>query len=580
MDYYQQGRAQASNQSNAHFIYSNAPATGTSQTAQMYYQPQAMTHQPLQSSYQQHYQTPGSANASIDYSSQHNHQPSAMTVPATNNRGGSTRGTGNRSGNGPVDATQITGRYINTVPSNDLPLRIVIDSKHVGAIIGTAGTNIRELSKESKARVVVDAFKTVKDQQGNAEKVISIIGPGENSSKACVKIMEIVQHELEKDESNEIRDVELKIRAYNQLVGRLIGKQGATIKKIMQETGTTIYVSNEHTPRPNQNFGNRPPFPDLMQMERTITVKGPTIESVSSAEHKITSKLRQSHEADLQNRMPFNNVPGAVPGLLLGPDPFNARFSKPLFQSTHVAKVVKMWVPNPMVGAIIGAKGTNIRSIMRGSGANIRIEGGEKREKEKEDEVKEEVENSSPSQEDKDKDNDKKQGAEKKPEEERLVTITGSDDQQYRAQFYIFQRVAEQTNHFIDDVALRMELSVPSRLVGRLIGKGGQNVRELQRITGANVKIPEDEVKEKEKEENTQTSEEEGKEEVGTVVRIVGNFNATQSVQYRILKLINEFNHTSINDKNNAKKTSNSEESNTEQKQNTTTNSGNGSTSD
>lgn len=38
-------------------------------------------------------------------------------------------------------------------------------------------------------------------------------------------------------------EIELKIRAHNQLVGRLIGKGGATIKKIMEETGAHIYVS-------------------------------------------------------------------------------------------------------------------------------------------------------------------------------------------------------------------------------------------------------------------------------------------------------------------------------------------------
>lgn len=38
-------------------------------------------------------------------------------------------------------------------------------------------------------------------------------------------------------------DIELKIRAHNQLVGRLIGRGGATIKKIMEETGAHIYVS-------------------------------------------------------------------------------------------------------------------------------------------------------------------------------------------------------------------------------------------------------------------------------------------------------------------------------------------------
>lgn len=41
-----------------------------------------------------------------------------------------------------------------------------------------------------------------------------------------------------------------------------------------------------------------------------------------------------------------------------------------------------------------------------------------------------------------------------------------------------------------EDVRLTIELLVPSAQVGRIIGKGGQNVRELQRITGGIIKLP------------------------------------------------------------------------------------------
>lgn len=42
-----------------------------------------------------------------------------------------------------------------------------------------------------------------------------------------------------------------------------------------------------------------------------------------------------------------------------------------------------------------------------------------------------------------------------------------------------------------DDVRLTVEILVPSSQVGRIIGKGGQNVRELQRVTGSVIKLPE-----------------------------------------------------------------------------------------
>ncbi len=37
---------------------------------------------------------------------------------------------------------------------SDMPLRMVVDARYVGAIIGQGGANIREITKESKARCV------------------------------------------------------------------------------------------------------------------------------------------------------------------------------------------------------------------------------------------------------------------------------------------------------------------------------------------------------------------------------------------------------------------------------------------
>lgn len=61
-----------------------------------------------------------------------------------------------------------------------------------------------------------------------------------------------------------------------------------------------------------------------------------------------------------------------------------------------------------------------------------------------------------------------------------------------QAQYLIFEKMREEG--FVsgsDDVRLTVEILVPSSQVGRIIGKGGQNVRELQRVTGSNIKLPE-----------------------------------------------------------------------------------------
>lgn len=64
-----------------------------------------------------------------------------------------------------------------------------------------------------------------------------------------------------------------------------------------------------------------------------------------------------------------------------------------------------------------------------------------------------------------------------------------------------------------DDVRLTVEIMVPSSQVGRIIGKGGQNVRELQRVTGSVIKLPE---------QGTSPQEDE------TTVHIIGPFFSVQ----------------------------------------------------
>jgi insulin-like growth factor 2 mRNA-binding protein 1 len=62
--------------------------------------------------------------------------------------------------------------------------------------------------------------------------------------------------------------------------------------------------------------------------------------------------------------------------------------------------------------------------------------------------------------------------------------------------------------------------------VGRIIGKGGQNVRELQRVTGSIIKLP----------EHSATASPSVDEE--TTVHIIGPFFSVQSAQRRIRTMI------------------------------------------
>lgn len=390
----------------------------------------------------------------------------------------------------------------------DFPLRLLVQSEMVGAIIGRQGSTIRTITQQSRARVDVHR----KDNVGSLEKAITIYGNPENCTNACKRILEVMQQEAASTNKGEIC---LKILAHNNLIGRIIGKNGNTIKRIMQDTDTKITVSSIN----DINSFN---------LERIITVKG-TIENMSKAESQISAKLRQSYENDLQAMAPQSLMfPGLHPmammstpgnGMVFSPGMSYASCGYPMAKSpaiippvfpSDMQETTFLYIPNNAVGAIIGTKGSHIRNIMRFSGASVKIAPLE---------------------------------ADKPVEQqvERKVTIMGTPEGQWKAQYMIFEKMREEG--FVvgsDDVRLTVEIMVASSQVGRIIGKGGQNVRELQRVTGSIIKLPEH--------GTAPPADEE------TPVHIIGPFFSVQSAQRRIRAMMMSTNPPPVTKKQKAAK--------------------------
>jgi predicted RNA-binding protein YlqC (UPF0109 family) len=121
---------------------------------------------------------------------------------------------------------------------------------------------------------------------------------------------------------------------------------------------------------------------------------------------------------------------------------------------------VYLYIPNVAVGAIIGKKGTFIKNIIKVSRATLKIT--------------------------------PLTPEETKTAVERQVCITGTPESQWKAQYYIYEKIRQERYASDENVKLRVEIEVPAHIVGRIIGKSGRNVRELQRITGASIKLPDD----------------------------------------------------------------------------------------
>ncbi|OXB65269.1 hypothetical protein ASZ78_001576 [Callipepla squamata] len=346
----------------------------------------------------------------------------------------------------------------------DFPLRMLVPTQFVGAIIGKEGLTIKNLTKQTQSKVDIHR----KENAGAAEKPITIHATPEGCSEACRMILDIMQKEA--DETKSAEEIPLKILAHNSLVGRLIGKEGRNLKKIEQDTGTKITIS---------------PLQDLTiyNPERTITVKGST-EACSNAEVEIMKKLREAYENDI---VAVNSSSAYLSGLY-GASPVGA------FPHQHPLpeqEVVNLFIPTQAVGAIIGKKGQHIKQLARFAGASIKIA-----------------------------------PAEGPDASERMVIITGPPEAQFKAQGRIFGKLKEE-NFFNpkEEVKLEAHIKVPSFAAGRVIGKGGKTVNELQNLTSAEVIVPRD-----------QTPDE--NEEV--IVKIVGHFFASQTAQRKIREIVQQ----------------------------------------
>ncbi|XP_069721318.1 insulin-like growth factor 2 mRNA-binding protein 2 isoform X1 [Phaenicophaeus curvirostris] len=374
----------------------------------------------------------------------------------------------------------------------EFPLRMLVPTQFVGAIIGKEGMTIKNLTKQTQSKVDIHR----KENAGAAEKPITIHASPEGCSEACRMILDIMQKEAEETKSAE--EIPLKILAHNSLVGRLIGKEGRNLKKIEQDTGTKITIS---------------PLQDLTiyNPERTITVKG-SMEACSKAEVEIMKKLREAYENDV---VAVSQQANLIPGLNLSslgifstglsmlpstPRARGAAAASPYHpfpqqsgrrRTLPEQEVVNLFIPTQAVGAIIGKKGQHIKQLARFAGASIKIA-----------------------------------PAEGPEASERMVIITGPPEAQFKAQGRIFGKLKEE-NFFNpkEEVKLEAHIKVPSFAAGRVIGKGGKTVNELQNLTSAEVIVPRD-----------QTPDE--NEEV--IVKIIGHFFASQTAQRKIREIVQQ----------------------------------------
>ncbi|KAJ9113751.1 hypothetical protein QFC20_001777 [Naganishia adeliensis] len=247
----------------------------------------------------------------------------------------------------PSLATQQAAQTASQPPqdpaSRTIQLRCLIVTQDASIIIGKAGRHVNEIRERANARVNVS-----ESIPGNPERILSVSGPLETVSKAFGLIVRRINDEpFDAPSLPGSRAVTIKFIIPNSRMGSVIGKGGSKIKEIQEASGARINASESMLPG---------------STERILSVVG-VADAIHIAVYYIGTVLLEYQDRtgvkdamyNQRGAQPRSPVQHTSPSL--GPD----------------ASAQQFWIPNDLVGSIIGKGGVKINEIRTQSQCVIRV---------------------------------------------------------------------------------------------------------------------------------------------------------------------------------------------------------------
>ncbi|KAJ3117080.1 hypothetical protein HDU96_007998 [Phlyctochytrium bullatum] len=326
-----------------------------------------------------------------------------------------------------------------------MAMRAIISVKEAGVVIGKSGRNVADIREKSGAKV------TVSEQTPNAvERIITITGPLDTVAKAFSLVAFKIVEEQQTSVDLKQRHTSIRVLVPHARMGSVIGKQGQKIKDVQEASGARIQALEDILPQ---------------STERIVIVSG-VVDSIHIATYHIGMVLMDHPERSVGTVFykplpglvtgqrggggggghgpghammggPGGGYPGGGPmggggyggggppgygyggmpggpgmGMHGGPMGGGPRPPMPMggpgmnpSMPPGAMQMQQIFIPNEMVGAIIGKGGSKINEIRNMTGCNIKIA--------------EPTDGST----------------------ERLVTITGTPDANQMALYMLYQRL-------------------------------------------------------------------------------------------------------------------------------------------
>ncbi|KAK2588292.1 hypothetical protein KPH14_004311 [Odynerus spinipes] len=310
---------------------------------------------------------------------------------------------------------------LNDDPSVTLTIRLIMQGKEVGSIIGKKGEIVKRFREESGAKINIS--------DGSCpERIVTVTGPTNSIFKAftliCKKFEEWCSqfHDIQGGGAGggggvPRPPITLRLIVPASQCGSLIGKGGSKIKEIREVTGASIQVASEMLPNSTERavtisgtseaitqciyhiccvMLESPPKGATIPYRPKPQVGGPLILAGGQA-YTIQGNYAVPAHSDM-GKLGSNPLAGlAALGLGSLATPANTGGINPAALAALAGSQLRtnntnrqqpaannqtheMTVPNELIGCIIGKGGTKIAEIRQISGAMIRISNCEERE--------------------------------------------------------------------------------------------------------------------------------------------------------------------------------------------------------
>ncbi|OSD08347.1 eukaryotic type KH-domain (KH-domain type I) [Trametes coccinea BRFM310] len=302
------------------------------------------------------------AASTPDASQRSDKGPSEATDRASGDASTESRGNGSAT----TSAAPSTSGTSAT-PAANIHMRCLIVTQDASIIIGKGGSHVNEIREKSGARVVVS-----ESIPGNPERILNVSGPLDAVSKAFGLIVRRINDEpFDKPSVPGSRAVTIKFMIPNSRMGSVIGKGGTKIKEIQEASGARLNASETMLPG---------------STERLLSVSG-VADAIHIATYYIGNILIEANE-----RMPTTHNNSYRPSSYSAPPPSSSSRRPPYAGSSYVPgyaaqapypsggaaapsqlQTQQIYIPNDLVGCIIGKGGAKINEIRHMSASQIKI---------------------------------------------------------------------------------------------------------------------------------------------------------------------------------------------------------------